>query len=102
MVLKGNEDYPTKSKKFNSIWLMKETKNFSAGLDVKLNNSASMYHWIRGFINMIQGTTDTNDNFKLRFNNIYESTDLTNMENILRSEQLTNNGNQASTKKSVN
>ena len=42
--------------------------------------------------------TDPNDAFKLRFDNIYETMEISGRYNILRSEQLTNNGSRASTK----
>ena len=77
---------------------MKEENNISAGLDGKLNKSASLDHFIRGFINMRRGETDSNDTLKLCFENIYETMDLTGRYNILRSKQPTKNGNQASTK----
>ena len=43
------------------------------GVDVKLNNSAILYHCIRIFINLQQGENETNDTFKLRFDNVYET-----------------------------
>ena len=55
LVLKGNEDYPTKSKFFDSLWLTKATKNITTVIDVKLNKPASIYQCIQGFINMRQG-----------------------------------------------
>ena len=73
LVLKGNKDYPTKSNFFYYLWLMKEAKNITAGLDVKINDSTILYHCIRGFINMRQVETDINVTFKMRFNNIYEN-----------------------------
>ena len=77
---------------------MQETKNITAGIDIKLNMSASLYPVIQGFINMIQGKTDPNNTFKLHFDNIYETMELAVRENIIHREQLTNNGSQASTK----
>ena len=77
---------------------MRETKKTSAGLDVKMKKFDSLYHAIRGFINMIQGKTDPNDSFNLRYYNIYETIKLSSGDNILRSKQITNNGSQESTK----
>ena len=73
MVLKGNEDYPTKSKILDSLWLIRETKIITSGIDVMLNKSAILYHCIRGFIDLIQGETDPSDTIKLRFDNIHET-----------------------------
>ena len=83
LVLKGNEDYPAKSKIFESIWLMKETKNSTAGFDIKINKSTSLCHCIRGFINTRKVKTETNYTFKLCFSNIYETMELTGKDNIL-------------------
>ena len=67
---------------------MQDTKNITAGLDVKLNKSASLYNCIRSFINLWQGENDPSDTFKLRWDNVYETTNLTGGENILSSDQL--------------
>ena len=48
----------------------------TAGLDVNLNKSASLYHCIRIFIDLRQGENDPNDTFKLCFDNVYETMEL--------------------------
>ena len=97
-VVKVNEEYPTKSKIFDSVWLMRVTKKISAGLYDKLNKPASLYHAIQGFMNMIQGETEPINTFKLNFDNIYEIMDLSDGHNTLCIKQLTKNGSQESTK----
>ena len=97
-ILKRKEDYPTNSKFFDSLWLIRETNNITTGIDVKINKSASLYHAIRSLMNMKQGKNDHNDTFKLIFNNIYETMELADGENILHSTQVIKNGSQASTK----
>ena len=77
---------------------MKETKNINVGVDVKQNNSSILYQCIRGCINMRQVKTESNDTFKLRFNAIYETMEISGGDNILLSEQLANNESQTSTK----
>ena len=67
---------------------MKETKKITAGLDVKLNKSASIYHCIRYFIKMIQGETEPKITFKFRFNNIYITIELASGDNILHSKKI--------------
>ena len=47
---------------------------------------------------MRQVENNPNDTFKLRFNRIYETMEISGGYNIVRSEQLTNNGSQASKK----
>ena len=54
-VFKGNEDFSSKSKYFDLLWLIQETKNITVGIGVKLNKSASLCHCIRSFINLQQG-----------------------------------------------
>ena len=55
VIMKGNEDPRSGSKQFDLLWLMQDTKKNNAGLDVKLNNSASLYYRTRSFINLQQG-----------------------------------------------
>ena len=92
------QDSKTDSKIFDSLWIMKETKKITAVVNVKLNKSASIYRCMQGFINMRQGEAEPNDTFKLRLDNIYETMELSDGDNTLRSKQLTNNGSQALTK----
>ena len=47
---------------------------------------------------MRQVKTESNDTFKLRFNAIYETMEISGGDNILLSEQLANNESQTSTK----
>ena len=77
---------------------MREKKKITAGIDVNLTKSDILYHIIRGFINMRQGETGSNEAFKLHFENIYKTTELANRENILLSKKITKNGSQASIK----
>ena len=67
---------------------MQDTKNITAGLDFKLNESAILYHCIISFINLRQEENELNDNFKLRCDNVYRKMELTGREKILRSYQL--------------
>ena len=53
-IMKGNKNYPTKLKK-DYLWLMKDKKNITVGLYVKLNKSDILDQRIRGFINTRQG-----------------------------------------------
>ena len=74
--LKVNEDFPSKSKMSDLLWLMKETKNITAGIDVKLNKSASLYLYIIRFIKLQQGENEPNYTFKLHFDNVYDIMEL--------------------------
>ena len=96
--IEGKQELSHQVKILDSLWLMKYTKNITAGLDVKLNKSSILYHCIRSFINVIQGENDPNDTFKVFFRNIYETMDISGRDNILCSKQLTKNGNQESMK----
>ena len=55
---------------------MKEAKKITAGLDVNLNKSSTLYHTIRGFINTKQGEDEPNNFFKLHFDNFYDTIEL--------------------------
>ena len=77
---------------------MRDKRKIPAGLEIKFKDSTSLYHAIQGFMNMRQGETDPKDDFKLRFDNIYETIELAGGYNTLCIKQLTNNGIQASTK----
>ena len=67
---------------------MKDTKKTTVGISVKLNKSVSLYHCIRRFINLEQRENEPNDNFKLRWDNVYDTMELTGGEEILRSDQI--------------
>ena len=49
--VEGKLVLPFQVKKIYLLWLMQDTKKINAVLDIKLNNSASLYHCIRSFIN---------------------------------------------------
>ena len=86
--LKGNEDFPSRFKCFDALWLIQETKKITALINVKINKSDSLYHCIRRFTNLRKGENEPNDTFKLRWGNFYETMDLVGGENILISNQL--------------
>ena len=94
-MLKGNKEKRNKSETFDSLWIIKESKKITAGLNAKLINSATFYHAIRDFIMAKQGEAEPNDTFKLIFDNFYSTIEIADGENILRREQLTNNGSQS-------
>ena len=67
--------------------------------EYQLNNSSSLYHCINIFINLRQGENEPKDNFKLRWDNVYETMELAGGGNITRSNQLVKvAGDQASSK----
>ena len=86
--MKGNEDFPSRSIVFDSLWIIQETKKINSGLGLKLNKPSSLYHHIRSFINLRQGENNPYDNFKLRWDNVYETMEIAGEEKILRSDQL--------------
>ena len=55
---------------------MQDTKKITKGIDVKINKSASLYHCIRIFINLWQEENELNDSFKLHFDNVYKTMEL--------------------------
>ena len=67
---------------------MQKTKNIIAGLDVKLNNSASLYHCIISFIICDREKMSQKNTFKLRFGNVYEIMEMAGGEIFLRSDKL--------------
>ena len=73
---------------------MNDKNKITVGLDVKLNHLSSLYHCIKGFINMRQVETGPNDTFKSCFNNIYEAMEIAGRGNILQNN-ITKNGDQA-------
>ena len=54
-----------------------------AGVNVKLNKSAALYHAIQVFLNMNIGKAEPNGAFKIRFDNVYETMYPSGGENIL-------------------
>ena len=75
-VLKGSEDFISKSKPLNFLWLIQDTKKITAGVAVKLNKSDSLYHCIRSFINSQQVENESNDTFKFHWDNVYGTMDM--------------------------
>ena len=71
---------------------MKKSKKITAGLKVKLNKSATLYHTIRGFIKIKQGKAEPKYAFKIRFDNVYKPMELDGGGNILLSGNITKNG----------
>ena len=53
------------------------------GINIRLNKSANLYQASLGFINMKQGTFVPDKKFKLRFYNVYETSEISFGENIL-------------------
>ena len=69
------------------------------GIGLKINKSPSLNHCIRIFINLRQEENDPNDTLKLRFDNVYETMELSMGEKVLRRDQLVKvAGYQASSK----
>ena len=56
---------------------MRETMKIIADIGVKLNNYDSLYHAIWGFLNRKQGEDEPNKSFKLRFENFYNTMEIT-------------------------
>ena len=75
---------------------MKEAKKLTAGINVKVNKLAILYHTIRGSINMKQDKAEPNDESKLSIDNVYDTMEVYVGKTILRSKNLTKNGSQAS------
>ena len=71
---------------------MKDTKNITAGIDVKLNKPASLYHCTRSFINLRQGGNLPNDTFKLRWDIVYETMELAGGEKNPKERSTRKNG----------
>ena len=59
-----------------SLCLTQDTKNITSWLDVKLNKPASLYHCIISFINLQQGENETNDTFKMPWDNVFDTMDM--------------------------
>ena len=72
-VLKRNEYFTFNFKKRLAMSLIQETRKITSGLDVKLNNPAILYNFIRIFINLQQEENEPNDTFRLRWDNVCET-----------------------------
>ena len=62
---------------------MWDIKKIITGIDVKSNNSTSLYHTTQSFVNTKQGKDEPNDALKLRFENMYETMELSGGEKII-------------------
>ena len=66
--LKGDAEYTKKSASFDALWLLKKLKVISSGVDVKANPTLTLYEQAILFFDTRQGTTESDDDYLVRFN----------------------------------
>ena len=71
--IKGDAEYGKKSSDFDTLWLSKNIKKTTAGVDTKANPALTLHEQILIFMTMIQGQSDTDNNYLNKFSSRLEN-----------------------------
>ena len=87
-VVKANDEFLKKSKDFNCIWLLKQCKMISAGVNAKANKHSTLVKALTGLCNIKQGETESNNSFRKRVDAYALTLKLSGGEHIMCSPTL--------------
>ena len=87
-LLKGDDDYDSKSNNFDCLWLLEKVKLISAGVDEKANKYATLVKAITSFCNIRQGPTESNDSFRKRVDSSAQIMELAGGSHVFYSPQV--------------
>jgi hypothetical protein len=66
--LEGHDEYTTKEREFDSLWLLVEIKKLTSGVEERnVSPYLAVYRLLRQFFNFRQGEQESNDSFLKRF-----------------------------------
>lgn len=66
--LEGHDEYTTKEREFDSLWLLVEIKKLTSGVEERnVSPYLAVYRLLRQFFNFRQGEQESNDGFLKRF-----------------------------------
>ena len=83
--IKGLLNYETASSAFDPLWLLREIKKATSGIDDKANAYVSMHDAISQLYRMKQGSQESNDNYLSRFKTNVSAVELTGGKHIFAS-----------------
>ena len=83
--IKGLSYFETASSAFDPLWLLRESKKATSGIDDKANAYVSMHDAISQLYKMKQGSPESNDNYLARFKTNIAAVELTGGKHIFAS-----------------
>ena len=89
--IKGLATYEPNAKTFDIVWLLKELKKATVGIDDKANSRMNMHRAIMSLYKMKQGTHETNDHFLDRFQSNITALELAGGAHLFVSPTITGN-----------
>ena len=87
-LIKANDEFTARSKSFDCIWLLKQCKMISAGVDAKANKHSTLVKALTALCNIRQGKTESNDSFRKRVDAYALTLKLSGGEHIMCSPTL--------------
>ena len=87
-VIKGLDEYTSRAMKHDFIWLLKQIKKVTSGVDVKANPHDTLFESISALINMRQYATESNDHYIERFKSNVHTVELAKGGHIFCSHEL--------------
>ena len=86
--LKGLYSYETRAKIFDLLWLLRELKKATSGIDDRSNTYVSMHDAISTLYRMKQGAQETNDHYLARFKTNINAVELAGGAHLFFSPEL--------------
>jgi hypothetical protein len=86
--IKGEEDYKTKSKEYNTIWLLETLKRVTAGIDDEVNPTYNYHGTLRALMTMTQGASETNDEWQQRVEHAASNLQMAKGKHVLASPEI--------------
>ena len=80
--LRGLDDFETKSKKLDALWLIDQMKKATTGIDSKDNPRVTLHDAVAAIYKLRQGETESNDLYLERFISLADTVELANGANI--------------------
>ena len=86
--IKGSTAYSVESRDLNTLWLAKELKKATAGIDTKTDPRTSIIDSLNTLIRMKQGASEPNDNYLERFKAAVSTVELSHGDHIFCSKDI--------------
>ena len=86
--MRGDQDYDSKSRQFDTLWLLNKTKKVTAGVDTKANPALSLHEQLITFFTTRQGQSESDDDYLNRFNARLQNLELAGGKHMMYSPEL--------------
>ena len=87
-MVKGDEAYSARSSSHDLIWLLKQVKKITSGVDVKSNPRVTMFQALLTIFNMTQQGNESNDSYMRRFESNVHTAELAKGGHVFCSHEL--------------